>query len=108
VERWLHDHPAARAVDAPARTAGTTPAPLPVTSRPSAWRPGRSIPGLGFDSPLGHFANVGGGVLLAGSASTAAGVSLVLPSGLVALAALVGLVAVLAQRRVDRRRRVLR
>jgi hypothetical protein len=77
---------------------------------------GRALPqataasdeGLGFDSPFGRFAIVAGGVLLGGSAASAAGVSLVLPSGLVGLAALVGGIAVLAQRRVEQRRRVLR
>jgi hypothetical protein len=65
--------------------------------------------GFRFESPLGRFAIVAGGVLLGGSAgATVAGVSLVLPSGLVALAVLVGLIAVLAQRRVEQRRRVLR
>jgi hypothetical protein len=64
--------------------------------------------GFGFDSPLGRSAIVAGGVLLGGSAGTAAGVSLVLPSGLVALAAFVGLIAAVAQRRVEQRRRVRR
>jgi hypothetical protein len=68
----------------------------------------RATRGFGFDSPLGRFAIVGGGGLLGASARGAGGVSLVLPSGLAGLAALIGVVAVLAQRRVEQRRRVLR
>jgi hypothetical protein len=64
--------------------------------------------GLGFNSPLGRFAISGAGVLLGGTESGAAKVSLVLPGGLVGLAALIALAAVLGQRRAEHRRRVLR
>jgi hypothetical protein len=64
--------------------------------------------GLGFDSPLGRFAVSGAGVLLGGSESGAAKVSLVVPAGLVGLAALVALAALVGQRRAEQRRRVLR
>jgi hypothetical protein len=64
--------------------------------------------GLGFDSPLGRFAVSGAGVLLGGSESGAAKVSLVVPGGLVGLAALIAVAAVVGQRRAEQRRRVLR
>jgi hypothetical protein len=64
--------------------------------------------GLGFDSPFGRFSISAAGVLLGGSDEGAPSVSLVVPSGLVALAALLGVVAVLGQRRAEQRRRVLR
>ncbi len=98
----------------PVETPATIAAPAPVeTARGGLAAPTATAAttdqGFRFDSPLGRFAIVAGGVLLGGSAgATVAGVSLVLPSGLIALAALVGLIAVIAQRRAEQRRRVLR
>jgi hypothetical protein len=67
-----------------------------------------TAPGLGFDSPLGHFSVSTSGILLGGSSSGAASVRIVVPASLVALAALIGVLAILSQRRVEQRRRILR
>ena len=64
-------------------------------------------PGWGFGSPIGRFAITGSGVLIAGSDDGTASVRLVVPAAVVALAALIGAAAVLAQRRVERRRRTV-
>jgi hypothetical protein len=49
----------------------------------------------------------GSGILIAGSDDGTASIRLVVPGALVALAALIGAAAVLAQRRVERRRRTV-
>jgi hypothetical protein len=64
--------------------------------------------GFGFGSPIGRFAITRSGILLGGANNGDASVSLVVPGSLVLLAALVGVAAALSQRRVERRRRVLR
>jgi hypothetical protein len=69
--------------------------------------PSATDPGWGFGSPIGRFAVTGSGVLIAGSDDGSASVRLVVPGVVVALAALIGAAAVLAQRRVERRRRTI-
>jgi hypothetical protein len=64
-------------------------------------------PGWGFGSPIGRFAVTGSGILIAGSDDGTASIRVVVPGALVALAALIGAAAVLAQRRVERRRRTV-
>jgi hypothetical protein len=73
-----------------------------------AGRPAMSPVGFGFGSPIGRFAITRSGVLLGGANDGHASINLVVPVSLVLAAALVGVAAVLSQRRVERRRRVLR
>jgi hypothetical protein len=84
-----------------------TGAPVPPTDGGRTSAASSSTAGWGFGSPLGRFAIDGSGVLLGGSNDGTASVRLVVPAGLVGLAALIAVLTLLAQRRVERRRRVV-